>query len=837
VAASSGRPNPWLTITKLIGALVATGVLAAGLVLPYVGGIGLVAKNQADKFLNTTCNLKESPPPEPTTIYARDGKTVLARIFTQDRDPVPLSDIPMFLQKALIDTEDRRFYEHHGVDLRGLIRSAFSTSGGDTQGGSTLTMQYVKQVRYYNDIGNLTAQQNDISQTLNRKMEDAQCAIQLEKRERKPTILDNYFNIAFFGENAYSIEAAAQTYFGVPVSKVTVPQAAMLVGLLQAPSQYDPFYYRDAATQRRNEVLQNMVTNGDLSQAEADTYAATPISLASTKPPVVQQGCANASSTIQNSGFFCDYVVTWLENVDGITDTQLNTGGLSIVTTLDPGLQNSTQANLVKAIPSAAAMTAVLPVVDPKTGDVLAMASNKLYGNPTSTKDTTHTMLANFTSATAFGASTYKLFSLLTALKTGVPSDWELDTYGLAGAATQTYIPANCYNYPANKPIRNGDAQIAYTRNETLATGTAKSSNTFYVGMDDQLFDCNLAPIVSMAESLGMTNLTAIDPNGNGKTTVGQDIVNNSSIVPITLGSGLGTSPLTLTGAYAAVANGGVYNTPAPILSVKDGNGNALAVKRTPPVTVLQPQVAAQAVQILQADTDSSIGTSYGTFQSWYSSGSSIVAGKTGTAVDNSGNKNSALWFVGMTPSAVATAAVINPAAPSNPIPSLPGVVDPADNAYGDYASALWLKALQPSLGTQRWSWPNPDGLSGLVQVQNVTGQPIATATATLKAQGFTVAELDPTVSCASQVPTGSVAFYGPQAAAPGTTITICPSSGTAQSVYIRPTPTLHPTPTHPASGNAGSGSVSAGGSGSASTGRTVNPPRPTRTNGPVPPN
>jgi membrane peptidoglycan carboxypeptidase len=652
----------------------------------------------------------------------------------------------------------------------------------------------------------------------------------LEKHESKATILDNYFNIAFFGENAYSIQAAAETYFGVPVSKVTVPQAAMLVGLLQAPTQYDPFYDRDAATTRRNQVLQNMVTNGDLTQAAADAYAATPISLASVKAPVVQQGCTNATSTIVNSGFFCDYAVNWLKNVDGITDTQLNTGGLSVVTTLDPALQNSTQQNLVKAMPSSAAMTAVLPVVDPKTGDVLAMASNKLYGLLTSSKDTIHTENPIFTGATAFGASTYKLFSLLTALKTGVPSNWELDTYGLTGAATSSYTPINCYNYPAKKPITNGDANIQYSRNETLAVATAQSSNTFYVGMDDQLFGCNLAPVVNMAESLGMTNLTAIDPNGNGKTTVGQNIVNNSSIVPITLGSGLGTSPLALTGAYAAVANGGVFNAPAPILSVKDGNGNPLPVKRSAPVTVLQPQVAAQAVQILQADTNAPIGTSYQAFQGWYGSGASIVAGKTGTAVDNSGTKNSALWFVGMTPGIVATAAVINPAAPSNPIPSLPGIADPADNAYGDYASALWLRALAPTLAAQRWSWPNPDGLAGLVPVPtSVIGQTLAVAEATLKAQGFKVAELDPTVQCASAQPTGTVAFVGPAQALPGSTVTICPSSGSAQQIY-RPPPPPKPSATKkPTTGASGSGAAS--GAASASRGPSAPATAPSRRN------
>ncbi len=289
----------------------------------------------------------------------------------------------MFAQKALIDTEDRRFYSHHGVDVRGLIRSAFSTSGGDTQGGSTLTMQYVKQSRYYRDIGDFAKQQADISQTIERKLQDAKCAIDLEKRESKNEILDNYFNIAFFGENAYSIESAAETYFGTPtdgstaVSHLTVPQAALLVGLLQAPTDYDPFLHRAAATTRRNEVLQNMVTAGDLTAAQAKTYEASPISLSTPTPPVVTQNCINTPSTIANVGFFCEYVENWLQNTEGLQLSDIQTGGLKVVTTLDPAIQNSAQAAIAAKMPATSVTTALMPVVDPSTGNVLAMVSSK----------------------------------------------------------------------------------------------------------------------------------------------------------------------------------------------------------------------------------------------------------------------------------------------------------------------------------------------------------------------------------------------------------------------------------------------------------------------------
>src|SRR4029453_18768788 len=125
-------------------------------------------------------------------------------------------------------------------DMRGLIRSAVSSSGGDTQGGSTLTMQYVKQVRYY-QADTDAQRQSAVSQTLSRKMEDAQCALEIEKKESKNEILLNYLNIAFFGENSYGIGTAAKNFFGVSVNKLTLPQAALLVGVVKAPTEFDPF--------------------------------------------------------------------------------------------------------------------------------------------------------------------------------------------------------------------------------------------------------------------------------------------------------------------------------------------------------------------------------------------------------------------------------------------------------------------------------------------------------------------------------------------------------------------------------------------------------------------
>ncbi|HEU5271104.1 MAG TPA: transglycosylase domain-containing protein, partial [Jatrophihabitans sp.] len=332
-----------LKLSQLVGLLAIAGVLAAGFLLPYIGGTGLAAKSLANKFLNTVCNLTEEPVQQKTTMYASDGKTVIATLFDQNRQVIPFSSMPKDVINALISTEDRRFYSHHGVDMRGLLRGALKTTGGDTQGASTLTEQYVKQVRYY-EASTDAERAAAIDQNIDRKIMDARCALRIEDQNSKDEILQKYLNIAFFGENAYGIQTAAQTYFGVNASKLTIPQAAMLVGLVKAPTDYDPFLHPQAARDRRDLVLDNMAGQNYITSAQAAAYKAQPIRLAPHSVPA--RGCTYANPAVKNVGFFCDYALDWLENTGGLTPQAINTAGYKIVTTLDANLQNYGQNNI-----------------------------------------------------------------------------------------------------------------------------------------------------------------------------------------------------------------------------------------------------------------------------------------------------------------------------------------------------------------------------------------------------------------------------------------------------------------------------------------------------------
>jgi membrane peptidoglycan carboxypeptidase len=776
------------TLLKLAGVIGVCAVLTTGLLLPYVGGLGLVAGRQADKFLNTVCTLRETPPPQKTILYANDGKTQLATLYQFDRELVPsLDDIPKYLQQALIATEDRRFYSHHGVDMRGLLRSAVSSSNGDTQGGSTLTMQYVKQVRYYQ--ADTDAQREAaVTQTISRKMEDAQCALKIEKEDSKDEILLKYLNIAFFGENSYGVGTAAKNFFGVPVNRLTLPQAALLVGVVKAPSEFDPFVpaNRKVAIDRRNQVIQNLADVRDLSQAEADRYKAAPLSLATTVQQTVKQGCTGANPAVENAGFFCDYVTDWLQQT-GMTMKQITTSGMHVVTTLDPALQNTVQSSLWDQVPAASKTTAVMPIIDPRTGNVLAMATSKHYGL---TNDGAHTTLPVFTTASAGGGSTYKLFSLLAALKSGVPT-----TLPLSANADMTYGTSRCG--PDSFRATNDTEGHNFTRTETLASATAKSSNTYFVALEDNLFQgCELTPYVDAALDLGMNSLNAKDPQAK-KGTIAQNIISQYQAT-FTLGP-TATSPLELTGAYAAVANDGTFCAPAPIISIKNPTGQDIDVKRAPCAPKMTPQVARIAQQVLGGDTVAP-GTSAQQFQSLYAADPNIrVAGKTGTVNASDHGKplptNADLWFAGITPDYAATTALFDLDNPSKPIIGIPNLTDDqAGHLTGEYAAGVWVAAMTSLLQSKQWVWPDPNQIPNSAPIPNVVGRPFDTAKAALAQAGFKVQRTP--FDCGSNVPYGSVAYQGAtNVAEAGSAISVCVSDGVPLPVYAAPPPAAKPRP------------------------------------------
>jgi len=272
------------------------GILLAGMLLPIVGGLGLIARAGANDFESLPSVLKQSPLPQVSRILAADG-SVIATFYAEDRVPASLAQVPSVMQKALIAIEDVRFYEHHGVDWKGALRAFFhnSSTGSVSQGGSTLTQQYVKNVLIEAGVAGANAD------TLTRKVQEAKYALALERRLTKAQILEAYFNIAYFGDGAYGIGTAAQHYFGVPTRKLTLVQSAMLAGLVQSPYAYDPALHPKAARARRDVVLGQMLKYNFITQPEYDKAVKTPVVL-----HLHKQGNGCEASRYP---YFCDYVL------------------------------------------------------------------------------------------------------------------------------------------------------------------------------------------------------------------------------------------------------------------------------------------------------------------------------------------------------------------------------------------------------------------------------------------------------------------------------------------------------------------------------------------------
>src|SRR3954471_14145131 len=275
-------------LTRLLVFSAVAGLVLAGVLLPLIGGAGLFARNATVSFNNLPADLKAPPPPERSRLMAADGST-LAEFFTQDRVNVPLSRVAPIMQQAMIAIEDIRFFNHGAVDLQGTMRAALTNlgKGQTTQGGSTLTQQYVKNVLV------AAGDKHATTDSLARKVREARYAIALERKLTKQQILERYLNIVYFGEGAYGVESAAHRYFGVTAARLTLAQSALLAGLVQSPSDYDPIHDQAAAKARRDEVLDRMQAAGFITPLKHQIASTAPLGVHLRAPTF---GCETSSA-------------------------------------------------------------------------------------------------------------------------------------------------------------------------------------------------------------------------------------------------------------------------------------------------------------------------------------------------------------------------------------------------------------------------------------------------------------------------------------------------------------------------------------------------------------
>jgi membrane peptidoglycan carboxypeptidase len=644
------------------------GALVAGLVVPLAGLIGIGTEQVVDSLRGLPQRLTPQPPDVRTRILAADG-SLIANLYDENRVPVGLNQIAPAMRQAIVAIEDSRFYQHGAIDLQGTLRAMIrNQANGTTQGGSSITQQYVKLTLLEN-ARTPAEQRAAIAPTYTRKLTELRYAIAVEQQYSKDEILDRYLNLANFGDGTYGIQTAAQHYYGVNAADLTLPEAAMLAGIVKNPTGYDPVTNPGRANDRRYTVIQRMLQLRLISVAEANSALRTPVIDPSQLRPV-RNGCANSPYP-----FYCEYVVSKLLQNPALGDSvqerdhYLKTGGLTIRTSLDPRIQAAAQASIDKHSKPADNTIAAISVVEPGTGLVKAMVQSKPYGE--GRDETAYNYNVEKSYPGGYGGfqngSTMKAFTIAAAIQQGIPIDYQINSpqqIDLSGVRFRTCKGwTRDLNYQPQNSTRSGDF--------SMVDAARYSVNTYFLQLSEKTGLC--APATIAAE-LGMYNAQTLRPL--------------DQVVSFTLGVGYVT-PLMLSNAYATFAARGVYCQPLLVTSITDQTGKSVATPGQTCKQVLEPWVADGVNRVLSAVMQPGGTGGNLKFGNW------DLAGKTGTI-----NQNLAVWFSGYTPNLAAAAVVADATPPYTNLMfghQLDGqdILDPTGSGT---AGPLWESAMSGSL-------------------------------------------------------------------------------------------------------------------------------------------
>lgn len=669
VAILGTMARPRSPLSRLLTVLLA-GVLA-GLVLAVAalpGNLlfGLVTRSALGAYAALPDALRTPATPQRSYIYANDGKTLITTFYDVNRTDVPLSEIAPVMRQAIVAAEDRRFYDHGGADLRGLLRAVVAnvTGGGTEQGGSTLTMQYVRNVLKTDPSRTAEERKAATDPTVGRKLQEIRYASALEKSLSKDEILNRYLNIAYFGSGAYGIAAASQRYFGKEPAELTLAEAALLAGLVQSPDAYSPIDGdKDAALARRAYVLDSMVETGAITAEQAAQAKAEKLTLHPTEQP---NGCTATAQGHDDWGFFCDYLRRWWLTQPAFGSTAeereqaLRRGGYTVVTSLDPQIQATAQKQATGVYGYGNKRALPIAAVEPGTGRVLAMAVNRHYSlaaNPdgqANHPNTVNPLISGGGGVDGYQAgSTFKLFTMLAALESGRTLSTGFD----APARLPTRYPAegegSCDGHwcPANA---NPEWMDGY---RMMWDGFGRSVNTYFVWLAEQV---GQDKVVEMAQRLGIT--FRADADAEFART------NAANWGSFTLGVAA-TTPLDLANAYATVAAEGMYCAPLPVVSVKTADGEAVPVADPSCRRVLDADVARAATDAARCPVGQQ--SAYGQCNGGTATAvddildGRPVAGKTGSSEENATET-----FVGYTPQVAVAGIAANPDDPTDSVGS-----------------------------------------------------------------------------------------------------------------------------------------------------------------------
>jgi membrane peptidoglycan carboxypeptidase len=704
---------------KLLGLCLLAGVLVAGLLFPVVGAAGVISNQASETVDSMSSELADEPPPLVTTLTDRDGEP-FATLYKQYRIPTTSDQISEAMKWALVSVEDRRFYDHHGVDWKGTLRAAISnSSGGDTQGASTLTQQYVKNylinVTYRGDeLGQQKAQEASIA----RKLKEARVAIQLETKMTKDEILTGYLNVVEFSRQIYGVGAAAKAYFGTTADKLNVPQSALLAAMVNNPAVLDPWNNPEKAKERRNFVLDKMVENRKLAEEDAERFKEAPLGVLPGGPEKPASTCISAKPEF---GFFCQYVEDHLVEDLGMDKDDLYTGGYVIRTTMDREAtlkaKEAAEAEVRKNEPNVAnTLSLVKPGKD--RHEVVALVANKDYGTDADLGQTSFGLPYEVINVTGAGSS-FKIFTAAAAMehkKVGiydtvpVPNFHVSPVFNWGGEHCPTR-PSGIRTYCVQNASDGADTSMS------LQDALAKSPNTTFVILEERT---GMGPVVEMAERLGLRKTMSSSPANGGTpdpdherpeySMTQKEFYGPNELAPQGRGMfTLGASPvsgLEMANVAATIMSGGVWCSPTPVLEVNDRAGKAFPVKEPECEQVIPEGLANTLAVGMSKDTEPG-GTAAAAAASvgW----NRPMIGKTGTT-----QFQGSAAFVGATPQLAGAAMVFRPDVPYGGLTyGGPGNVRATTdgNMFGGKTPAhTWFRAMKPILeGEPVQQLPKPD--------------------------------------------------------------------------------------------------------------------------------
>ncbi|MFC5751946.1 penicillin-binding protein [Actinomadura rugatobispora] len=751
-----GRGDRARAIRGLGGFGVLAGVLVALIALPTACLTGVGARDAANWFQTDPDDLDTAGVPQRSRILAADG-TVIATFFYENRVDVRLDQVAPVLRRAVLAIEDSRFYEHGALDSQGTLRALVSNlgSGEVTQGGSGLTQQYVKNLLFTtaeSEEEQLAAKEVSAA----RKVRELRYAAAMERRFSKDEIFARYLNIAYFGGGAYGIESASRHFFSKPAARLTLPEAALLAGVIRYPYAYDPVRRPGAAKERRDVVINRMAELGWITRPEADAALRRPLGL---RIHTTRSGCVTSSAP-----FFCDYVQREIltNPAFGATAKEreklLKRGGLTIRTTLDRQTQKAAQRAVDRHVPhkNSAGKAAAEALVEPGTGEIKGLVVDRRLGPDAERGKTWINFAADASHGSSIGmqaGSTFKAFTLAAALEEDMP-------FGTRLMAPRAFTPTgfrDCAGRSVNSSgaLRNS-ADGEGGKSFSLVTGTHHSVNTFFLALEREVGLCDT---VKMAERLGMRQ-------ADGKR-MGQ-------YPSFTLGAAQ-VSPLRLAAAYAAFGARGRYCEPVAIKQITDAAGKRLKVPGARCRQVMDRGVADAVNHVLRGVLTKGTARGMGLGRP--------AAGKTGTVDDFS-----AAWFAGYTPDLAAAVWVGDPRGGYRyPMTGL--CMD--GRCYGSVFGAtipapIWQDSMTGALaGRPASSFNRPPSHyfskgSGedRVKLPDVRGMKVDEAVAKLRAAGFR-ARIGGSVE-SDEYPEGTVAEMSPEPGQvePGGTVTLRPSKG-----------------------------------------------------------